>query len=189
MVTPQRLGGVPDPARIVEEGAGQRHHVGRAVADHRIGLVRMGDQPDRAHRHPGLVADPPGQRHLIAGLRRPRRFRHDAAARRADIIDADGAQRGGEDHRLVDGEAAIEPVGGADPEAERSLGRPDLAHRRRHFERIAHPVVEAAAIVVGAVIGERGQKLVQQIAMGAVDLGDVDPEPRGALRRGDEAAH
>ena len=62
-------------------------------------------------------------------------------------------------------------------------GREGRAHRIEDFERKAHAVLEAAAILVIAPVGERRQKLVQQIAMRAVELDRVDPEPRRALRR------
>ena len=61
--------GVPAPVRIVEHGAGQRHHVGLAFGDDRFGLLRRGDQADRAGRDAGLALDLLGDRHVVAGRR------------------------------------------------------------------------------------------------------------------------
>src|SRR6185503_1798711 len=40
---------VPHPARVVEEGARHRHHVGLALGDGRFGLFGIRDHPDRAY--------------------------------------------------------------------------------------------------------------------------------------------
>src|SRR5690348_453817 len=42
---------VPRPARVVEDAAGERHEVGIAGSDDRLGLLEVGDQPDGNHRH------------------------------------------------------------------------------------------------------------------------------------------
>ena len=42
------------------------------------------------------------------------------------------------------------------------LGRERRAHRIEHFERKAHPVLEAAAVFVVALVRQRRQELVQQ---------------------------
>ena len=55
-------------------------------------------------------------------------------------------------------------------------------HGIEHFEREPHPVVEAAAVVVAAPVGDRRKKLVEQIAMRGVDLDGFDAEPAGAPR-------
>ena len=55
------------------------------------------------------------------------------------------------------------------------------AHRVEHFERKAHAVLERAAILIGALVGDRRQELMQQIAVGGVHLDGVDAEPLGAL--------
>ena len=49
-------GGVPRPARIVEDGARQARQIGVAGADDRLGLLVLGDEADRDDRH---VASPP----------------------------------------------------------------------------------------------------------------------------------
>ena len=42
------------------------------------------------------------------------------------------------------------------------------------FERQPGAVFEAAAVVVGALVGERREKLVEQVAVGGVDLDEVE---------------
>ena len=74
----------------------------------------------------------------------------------------------------------------------RPLHREGLAHRARHLERQAHPVLEAAAVLVRPAVGERGEELVEEIAVRRVDLdhferGLLGP-PRGIAEGADHRA-
>lgn len=40
----------PAPMGVVEHGASERDHIGLPFGDDRLGLLRCGDQPDRARR-------------------------------------------------------------------------------------------------------------------------------------------
>ena len=51
------------------------------------------------------------------------------------------------------------------------------AHGVEHFQREPHPVLEAAAVVVVALVRQRREELVQQIAVRAVQLHGVEAEP------------
>src|SRR5262244_3811801 len=48
----------PAPMGVVEHGARERHHIGLALGDDRLGLLGRGDQADRARRNAGLAFDP-----------------------------------------------------------------------------------------------------------------------------------
>ena len=71
-------------------------------------------------------------------------------------------------------------------DADRLLVRKRLAHRVEHFERKAHAVRQRAAILIGALVGNRRQELVQEIAVRGMHLDGIDAEPLGALGGGDE---
>ena len=58
-----------------------------------------------------------------------------------------------------------------------------LATALDHFAHEAQPVVDRAAIIVVAQIGAVAQELVDQIAIGAVDLDPVEPR-RDRVARG-----
>ena len=64
------LRGLDRPVRLAEQLAGEEDQVGVAAGDDLVGLRRLGDQADRAGQDPGLVADPPRERDLVA-LGRP----------------------------------------------------------------------------------------------------------------------
>ena len=169
-------------------GAGQRHQVGPAVGDDCLGHVRVVDQADGARDDAGFLADALGERHLIAGCGRDLCVVNAAAARGADIGGADVLQRLRDRDRLVDREAAVHPFAGREACPDHHRGRHGGAHRLgdRHDE--AHPVVERAAPVVGALVGERREELVEQVAVGAVDLDEVEAGARGALGGGGPGA-
>ncbi len=72
------------------------------------------------------------------------------------------------------------------PGPDRLAGGKHLAHRLEHLEGEAHPVLEAAAVVVAALVGQRREELVQQVAMRGMDLRRLDAETRGPPRGGGE---
>ena len=62
-------------------------------------------------------------------------------------------------------------------------GRPRGPHRREHLEREAQPVLEIAAVLVLARVGQGREKLPEQVAMAHVQLEQVEAGARGAPRR------
>ena len=149
-------------------------------------------RPDRAGRDPGALADGGRERHLVAGRERHLRVGHRPAARAVHEVDAGLAQLAGEDDRLLEVPAALHPVGGGDASEDRPLDREGLAHRVRHGERQAHPVLEAAAVLVPPAVGERGEELVEEVAVRHVDLDGLEARllgpPRGVAEGADDGA-
>ena len=56
-----------------------------------------------------------------------------------------------------------------------SAERNRRAHRTRHLERKTHAVFKAASVFVVTMVGQRRQELMQQVAMGRVDLDAIQP--------------
>ena len=75
---------------------------------------------------------------------------------------------------LVDRPAAIDPVGARDAHAQRATK--GFAHGLEHFQRKTDTVFKRATVLVGALVGQRRQELVQQIAMRGVQLDGLDAE-------------
>ncbi len=109
-----------------------------------------------------------------------------ASGRDAAIVNAERLGGGDIAYRLVDVPAAFRPVGGADAHAERLIGRPGGPHRADNLEREAHSVFERTAIFVGAMVRKWREELVQQIAMGRVDLDQIEAGAQRPPGRGDE---
>jgi hypothetical protein len=89
-----------------------------------------------------------------------------------------------DDLGVLDGQAALHHLVGGDAVNDRIV----LAHQffgpGDDFQRKTQPVPEIAAVFVGALVGERRDKLVDEIAVGAVQLNGVVsgiPPPANAL--------
>ena len=69
-------------------------------------------------------------------------------------------------HRVVGRDAAVaDPVVGRDAHRHRLVVGPHRAHRAEHLEREAHAVLEAAAVLVGALVGQRRDEGREQVAV------------------------
>ena len=88
---------------------------------------------------------------------------------------------------LLDFPPSLDPVGGRDAHAHRQIGRHCGTHGIEHFERKAHAVFQRAAVVVDAVVRQRRQELVQQVAMRGMQFDDIQAEAGGAAGGVDEA--
>src|SRR3984957_10377689 len=177
---------VPRPARIVEHAAGERDHIGLAGSDDFFGVAGFGDQADGHRGHAGGLLDRLRKRQLIAGRQwNFLQWRYPAGGD-VDPVDAAFFQLLGKLDGLFEVPAALDPVGRRDLDADRLFRRKHRAHRIEHFERIPHPVLQRSAIFVGALVGDRRQELVQQIAVRAMQLNGVDTQPAGAPRGFDE---
>src|SRR5215831_15472911 len=77
----------PTPMGVVEHGTRERHHIGLALGDDRLGLLGRSDQPDRARGDAGLAFDLLGEMHVGIGDQGGPRVGADAARGNADEID------------------------------------------------------------------------------------------------------
>jgi hypothetical protein len=85
------------------------------------------------------------------------------------------------------GLAALETVRRGDADEDRLPVGPDLPDRSGDLTDQAAPALEVAAVVVLAAIGDRREELVEQVAVGAVDLRDLEaglPGPAGRRPEG-----
>ena len=60
------------------------------------------------------------------------------------------------------------------------------AHRLEHLQREAQAVLERAAVLVRAPVGERRDEAREQVAVGAMEFEHVEARPLAAFRRRDE---
>ena len=112
-----------------------------------------------------------------------------AAGRSAEIDRAGLLQRARHLDRLVDLEAALRPI--RSPRGGRRRTCAAAAPRAPPWSTSTiepHAVFEAAAPAVGALVGERRQELVQQIAMRAMHLDEIEARPLGPPRGLNEMA-
>lgn len=109
-----------------------------------------------------------------------------APGRNINQVHAAIGQDDGETDRVLDLPALhvlflLEPIGGADPEEQGHILGHQLAREVDNLQRQARAVLEAAAVLVGALVGRGGDEGVQEVAVGVVDLEHVEANVEGAL--------
>ena len=173
---------VERPVGIAQHFAGQEHQVRLPTGDDRVGLRGIGDHAHGGGGDAGFAADARRKRHLEAGADGNGGVGNLATGRNIDQIDAVLRQQAGKLNGFVEGPAAFGPIGGGDADEERQVLRPRGADGIDDLERKAGAIFEAAAVGVGALVGERRQELVKQVAVGGVNLDEVEPGSEGAAR-------
>ena len=190
------------PVRGPDELPGEKHNVCLPIAQVRLGLLGLGDHPDRTDRQVRVrllqsfcIWDLGRERVVntvcdIQALQRtrliPRADRDlllDPIPTRAavDQVDTELLQLADEDLALFDAPLlplstgvllrTFGPFGGADAVEERLV--PGGAEFLRDSQGPAHAVLERAAVLVGADVGERGEELVLKVSVRAVYLDEV----------------
>jgi glycerate kinase len=133
-----------------------------------------------------LAPDARGEWRLIAGADRDLRLLDVAAGGAVDQVDAQLLQLARQLDRLLDVPAALHPVGAGDAHEQRAALRQIGAHGLDGVAQEAGAVLERAAVGVGAMVAERRQEFVEQVAVGGVNLDDAEAGVVGALGRLDE---
>ena len=135
---------------------------------------------------PDFLLDAFGDRHVVARVARRANIGLRAARRDADEIDAFAFERLGDGHGVVRRQTAFAPVYSGNARPERHGLRHHGAHRARNGQGKAHAVREAAAILIGALVGQRRDEAVHQIAVRHVQFDLIEADAQRALRRGNE---
>ena len=158
--------------RVGDVGAGHPDQVQQPVADGVAGGGHIVDPAGVHHRHAHRAFD-------LAGEFQVRRdggaHRRDDAGKslvaghpapdHADEVDALGDDPIGDRQCLVAAESPGVLVEGH-PDADDEVRACGLTHRANHPQREAQPVLETAAVLVVAVVGQRGPERVQQMRVG-----------------------
>ena len=76
------------------------------------------------------------------------------------------AQLLGDERDVLDRQPALDPVGGGQADEERLVGRPGRTHGVRGLDQQARPVLQRPAVLVGALVGQRREELVQMFELG-----------------------
>src|SRR5690606_7487982 len=118
----------------------------------------------------GLMTDAVAERRLeqpaVHGLLVP----YGLAGRDVDQVAARFLEQLRDLDRLRAVHATRLPVHGADAHGHRLLVRPRRTQRAEHLEREAQAILQRAAVLVGAVVGERRDEAGEQVAVRAVQL-------------------
>jgi len=186
----ERLCGVEGPVGVAQELSCEKDEVGLPGANDLVGLGGLCDHTDCSGGDGGFAADGLRVVDLIAGADGDLLSGVVAAGGDIDQIDALLLHELRKGYGLGEVPACAEgfggPVGGGDADEERQVLRPDGADGADDLEREANAVVEAAAVFVGAVVGEGREELVEEVTVGGVNFDEVEACGAGAVGGGNE---
>ncbi len=184
-------GRLRDELRVGQERTRHRHQIGLAGSEDLLGQLggvdpvggtdrdrHLGLQPG-GHRAPGAA------RHLGDDRGDPRLVPADAGVEHGGAGLLESVRQVGD---LVPGLAPLDQVEQRDPVDDREAVAHGLPRPAYDLDGEAHPFGRGAAPGVGAVVGPRGQHLVDQVALGAHDLDGVVAGLLGQARRPGEVA-
>ena len=176
--------------RLAQGRAAHGDGVGLPGAHDLLGLGGLRDEADRhdhrlaapRRRRPGHGRpDLSGEGHLVAGPHGHARGRV-RPGRDVQDVDARGHEQGRELGGVLAGQAALGPVGGRQADVQDRGVVNGLAHRPDGLEGEAAPAGWRAAELVVAGVGQGREELVDEVAVGPVELDDVVARRRGAAR-------
>ena len=165
-------GGVKGPVGVAEKLAREQDEVGLTSANDLVGLGWFGDHSNCSSGDLGFAVDGVRVVDLVAGADGD--LLRGVVTASGDVYKVDICllEEFGEGDGLGEIPACAEGVGspvcGGDADEKRQVFGPGGADGFDDFEGETGAVFEAAAVLIGAVIGERREELVQEIAMGGV---------------------
>ena len=173
---------------IGDLGAGHRHHVGLAGGEDLLRERRVLDPADGEHGQADDGLDLGGQvdEVPVRHVRRLDRLEDVVVARGGDVHVVDLALRleGLRDpDRVVDVERARDEIRQADAHADDPVRSRAAPHLVDHLAGEPQPVVEGAAVLVLALVVERREELVEEVAVRDVHLRPVEAAFARQLRR------
>src|SRR5215472_8192603 len=179
----------PGPVGISQQFARHDHQIRLTRFQNSIGLLRLGNHADRTGCNTRLLSNLFGEFHLVTWPDRNRHPGHNAAAGRIDKVYADGLQSFAQLDALLQLPSFFFPIRGGNANEQRQSCGPNLAHCCYYLENDADAILEAAAEFILPKIAEGRKELVQQIAMGGVNLEHFKSRRESALRRSSKSVH
>ncbi len=168
--------------RLGDVGAGHADHVQLALGDGVPGRGHVVDAGGVEGREPRRRPHLPGE---IQVLRRAHAMDRDdvgqgivgvhvAAHDVQEVHDAAAREAPGDLHPVLARQPDVPVLVRHHPHADQEARPHGVPHGLQHADGEAHPVVQAAAILVGAMVGGGRPELVRQVAIG-VDLKPIQP--------------
>ena len=164
--------------------AGHCDHVRLAACEDLLGHCRILDAADGEHRQlrqGGFHLRGEVDEIAVGDIRGLDRLEDVVVPGRCDVHVVDppvGLEQPDSPDRVLDVERARDEVGQADPDANDPVVAGTRPHLLDHLAREAEPVLERPAVLVLALVVERRQELMQEVAVGDVHLRAVKASPR-----------
>ena len=156
------------------------HEIAVALGQGSLGLQRILEAPDTHHGQIYRFANGAGDEHRVAGRNVHARFDHEQACRSdtnggVDVIDLTGCFDDLRDlHGFIDGGAAVDEFVAADAHAECEAITDDTTNGMHDVDQEARPVLQRAAIVVGALVGGGRQESTHDGRVAALQFDAVE---------------
>ncbi len=156
---------------VGDHGARHADEVAHAGGEHPLRLLRRAHAAGEDHGHLHHRARGGGeigvQRMRVVEGGRDHRFEAKRLrvrpAHHPVVRDAEGVGPPRDLEQVLLGQPAGDEVVAAVPHPDDEVVSDGLAHRPEHLVGESHPVVDAAAVFVGARVGERGEKVLEQM--------------------------
>jgi hypothetical protein len=168
--------GIPRPARIEEHASRQGHQIGFAARNDLVRLLRFRDETDGNDRKERFFFDAFGQWHLIVRANGDLLQWREASRGNMKVGAAPALKFLGEDDALIDIPPTGHPVSSGDSDANRFVTGKGGANGIKDLKGEAHSVFQRSTVVVGSLIGERGEKLMQEVAVSGVQFNGINSE-------------
>ena len=170
------------PVGVAQQLATEEDEISFAFLHDGVGLSGFGDEADGSGGDGGFASGSGGKLDLESGAGGNLCVGNHSARGDIDEIDAVLAQKPGELNGFVNGPAAGNPIRGGDANQERKVSRPLGTNGVDDLQGEACAILKAAAISVSALVGERREELVEQIAVGGVNFYGVVAGLEGPTR-------
>lgn len=169
---------------VAEVLASDTDEIGLSFLQNLFGLLGLGDESNSDGGDLSLIADTLGVRNLVSGLNIDANA-DVSAGRNVNNVNAESLELTGEFDGIVDSPSSLlQKVGGRDAD-EQGLG-PGGANLLDSLENKTGAVLEAASVLIRAVVGNGRQEVVDEISVSSVDLDHIEAGLLGANSGGNK---
>ena len=166
--------------RLPQQLAREQHHVRVTTAHDLLGLLGCGNQANRRCSDARTIANLLRKRHLIARAKRNTNTAGQPATGHIDQVDTRRFQPDAKLHRFFHVPSTFGPVGRRNSHHQRRRIRQCRTHRSNNFKTEPRTVFERTAVAIRAIIRQRRQEFVYQVAVRRVQLDHPEPCGKGA---------
>ncbi len=175
------MGGPLRPTGFAQRDSGQEDRIGLAGGQDRLGLTGFGDESDCRRSH-SRILDRRRQRHLVAGTD-GHSDRNVPARGHVDDVDAAGLKFTGDLDRLGDVEAVLHPFARREPDEHGHILTDGGPHGLIRLDEQPGTAGKVTAVAVGALVRQRGEEGMEEVAVGGMEFDEVEADPDRPLGR------
>ena len=166
-----------------------RAQVGSTRRDIRVDVVPATDRTHCDGRDADQIANAIGERGLVRAAVGRTSLGRGLARGHVEDVSAVISKRLRDNYRLFLCDAVRHPVGSGEPDADGPIGRPGSADCIEDLEREAKSVLGRPAVLIGALVADRGEEGGDQEAVREVQFQEIEAGSRRTPSRQGELRH